>query len=168
MEAIRRRVMKKLFSAMTLFALMTGSTALAQTSNGAKELDKFGSICCEDEMARLDNFAVHLQQEPEAQGYIIFYEGRRYSSCYNRRARIPRRGEAVARAARLKPYLTDRRGLDAKRVIIINGGYRQEWEAELWIVPKGAEPPKPTPTLEMKDVKFRKGRIGKREYECMQ
>ena len=161
-------MMKKIFSAMTIFALLAGVTSQAQTSSGAREFDKFGSICCEDEKARLDNFAVHLQNEPEAQGYIIFYEGRRYSSCHSRRARIPRRGEAGARAARMKPYLTDARGLDAKRVIIINGGYREEWTAELWIMPKGAEPPKPTPTLEAKDIKFRRGKIAKREYECME
>jgi len=160
--------MKKLLLATAIFALTAGVPAMAQTSNGAREFDKFGSICCEDEKARLDNFAVHLQNEPEAQGYIIFYEGRRYSSCYNRRARIPRRGEATARAARMKPYLTDARGLDAKRVIIINGGYREEWTAELWIMPKGTKPPKPTPTLEAKDIKFRRGKIGKQEYECME
>jgi hypothetical protein len=160
--------MKKLLSAMAIFALFVSVTSLAQTSNKTKEFDKFGSICCEDEMARLDNFAVHLQNEPEAKGYIIFYEGRRYASCNNRRPLMPRRGEAAARAARMKPYLTDARGLDPQRVIIINGGYREEWTAELWLVPKGAEPPKPTPTLRAKDIKFRKGKIGRREYECME
>ena len=159
--------MKKLFSAMFMVALLADLNSLSQTSNVAREFDKFGSICCEDEQARLDNFAVHLQNEPAAQGYIIFYEGRRYSSCENRRARIPRRGEAAARAARMKPYLTDRRGLEAERVIVINGGYREQWAAELWIVPGGAEPPKPTPTLKAKDIKFRRGRVGRREYECM-
>ena len=159
--------MKNLLSATIIFVLM-GGAALAQTPGGAREFDKFGSICCEDEMARLDNFAVHLQNQPEAQGYIIFYEGRRYSSCYERRPRAPRRGEAQARAARMKPYLTDRRGLDAKRVTVIDGGYRAEWTAELWIVPKGSEPPRPSPTLEAKNIRFRRGRIPKREYECMQ
>jgi hypothetical protein len=160
--------MKRLLSTITIFLLVTGATSLAQTSNVAREFDKFGNICCEDEKARLDNFAIHLQNEPEAIGYIIFYEGRRYASCYNRRPQTPRRGEAQARAARMKPYLTETRGLDAKRVIIINGGYRAEWTAELWIVPMGAEPPKPTPTLKAKDIRFRKGRIPKREYECME
>jgi hypothetical protein len=160
--------MKKLLSVMTTLILLIGPSSVAQTSNEAREFDKYGSICCEDEKARLDNFAVHLQSEPEAIGYIIFYEGRRYPSCYDRRPRAPRRGEAEARAARIKPYLTEMRGLDAKRVIIVNGGYREEWTAELWIVPKGGEPPKPTPTLQAKDIKFRKGRIPKREYECLE
>jgi hypothetical protein len=158
--------MKKLLSAMILFVLIDGASALAQTSNGAREIDKFGSICCEDEMARMDNFAVSLQNEPGAVGYIIFYEGRRYAPCSSRSTRPPRRGEAQARAARLKPYLMERRGMDAKRVVVVNGGYREEWMAELWIVPTGAEPPKPTPTLKAKDIRFRKGKIPKREYRC--
>jgi len=29
---------------------------------------------------------------------------------------------------------------------------------EIWIVPKDAEPPKPTPTLTERDIKFRKGK----------
>jgi hypothetical protein len=159
--------MKKLLSA-TILVLLTVTISLAQTSNGTREFDKFGNICCEDEMARLDNFAVQLQNQPGAKGYIIFYEGRRYSSCYDRRLRAPRSGEAQARAARMKPYLTDRRGVDPKRVKVIDGGYREEWTAELWIIPQGAEPPKPTSTLKAKNIKFRRGRIPKRDYECMQ
>jgi hypothetical protein len=161
-------MMKKLLLAAAIFAMMNCVTSLAQTTNAWREFDKFGSICCEDEKARLDNFAVHLQNEPQTLGYIIFYEGRRYASCYNHQPRLPRRGEAQARATRMKPYLTDTRGLDPKRVIIFFGGYRQEWMAELWIITQGAEPPKPTPTLEAKDIKFRKGRIPKREYECVE
>jgi hypothetical protein len=160
--------MKKLLLATAILSSMAGLTSLAQTSNGAREFDKFGSICCEDEKARLDNFAVHLQNEPQAQGYIIFYEGRRYASCGKRLPLIPRRGEAAARAARMKPYLTETRGLDPQRITILSGGYREEWTAELWIVPQGAEPPKPTPTLKAKDVKFRKGKIRSREYECVE
>jgi hypothetical protein len=162
------RIMKKLFLAIIICCVADGHNPLAQNSDKAKEFDKFGNICCEDEKAHLDNFAIHLMNEPGAQGYIIFYEGRRYASCYNSRPRIPRRGEAEARAARMKPYLVESRGMDANRIVVINGGYREEWMAELWIVPNGANPPKPTPTLEAKDVRFRKGKIPKDAYDCME
>ncbi|MCA1636719.1 MAG: hypothetical protein LC802_24410 [Acidobacteria bacterium] len=160
--------MRKLLLAIVFFSLSANLTSFSQNSNVAKLVDKFENICCGDEKARLDNFAIQLLNEPETQGYIIFYEGRRYASCYSSRPRVPRLGEAQARAARMKPYLVDTRGFDANRLVIINGGYREKWMAELWIVPKGANPPKPTPTLQAKDVRFRKGKIPKNAYQCME
>ena len=79
---------------------------------------------------------------------------------------LPRRGEAEARVARLKPYLVNSRGLDPKRIVVINGGYRESWMAELWIVPKGADAPTTTPTVQPQEIRFRKSRIKKRDYEC--
>lgn len=158
--------MKKLLLAVIVCCVAGGQSPLAQNSDQARAFDKFGNVCCEDEKARLDNFMVQLMNEPNTHGYIIFYEGRRYASCYDKRPNIPRRGEAVARAARMKPYLIDMRGLAANRLTVINGGYREEWMAELWIVPNGAPPPVPTPTLQAKDIKFRRGRIPKDAYDC--
>lgn len=130
--------------------------------------DRFGDICCDDEKARLDNFAVNLQQHPNATGYIIFYGGRlqNYPYCHSARQRFPRRGESQARAARMKPYLVSTRGLDASRVVVIDGGYRESWTAELWIVPNQLGPPAPSPTVKPQEIRFRKGRIKKRDYEC--
>jgi hypothetical protein len=158
--------MRKLLLAIVFFSFTTNPSSFSQTSNVTRQIDKFGNVCCEDELARLDNFALQLQNEPDAQGYVIFYEGRRYGYCYKYRPRIPRRGEAEARVARIKPYLVETRGFAANRVVVINGGYREEWAAELWIAPKGASPPKPTPTLTGKDIKFRRGKIPKGEYGC--
>ena len=159
--------MRKLLLAIVFLSLMPNSASFSQISNVARQIDKFGNICCEDELARLDNFAVQLQSETDAQGYIIFYEGRRYGYCNKYRPRIPRRGEAQARVERIKPYLVETRGFNAHRIVVVNGGYREEWMAELWIVPKGADPPKLTPTLAEKDIKFRKGKMPKGEYRCM-
>ena len=130
--------------------------------------DSFGDICCDAEKARLDNFAVALQNEPQGTGYIIFYGGTRYKYpwCSSKREVLPRRGESQARATRLKPYLVNSCAMDPQRIIVINGGYRETLTAELWIVPKGAQAPTPTPTVQPKDVRFRRGAIRKRAYEC--
>jgi hypothetical protein len=159
--------MKRLWSPIICCVLVLNSYA-AIAPLEAKLFDKFGDICCEDEKARLDNFAVQLQNEPEVQGYIIFYGGRRhnYPYCHSPRQRLPRRGEAEARVERLKTYLVNSRGLDAKRITVVNGGYRDSWESELWIVPKGAHPPAPTPTVNPQDIRFRRGKIKRRDYEC--
>ena len=138
------------------------------TPSEARRVDEFGDVLCEDEMARLDNFANELQNDPDVQGYIVFYGGKRQRDPTRHAARLalPRRGEAEARAARLQPYLHDRRGVDSKRIVVVNGGYREQWTAELWIVPKGANPPIPTPTFKPREIRFRGGRIKKRDYEC--
>lgn len=130
--------------------------------------DSFGDICCNDEKARLDNFAIALRHQPDSQGYIVFYGGRRqnYPYCWSARQRLQRRGESQARAARLKPYLVSTRGIDPARVVVIDGGYRESWSAELWIIPKGESPPTPSPTIQPREIRFRKGRIKRNDYQC--
>ena len=133
------------------------------------KFDEFGDVCCDDEKARLDNFAVALQNLPEARGLIVFYGGRRqsYPFCHSSRKRLPRRGEAQARAARLKPYLLNGwPTLDPQRVVVIDGGYRETWSAELWIIPRGGTAPKPTPTVKIQNMRFRRGKIRKGDYYC--
>ena len=96
----------------------------------------------------------------QAQGYVIFYGGRSYHG------RLARRGESEARVNRIKKYLLKNRGIDVGRIVMINGGYRERWGAELWIAPFGTQSPTPTPTLGIKDMKFRRGKIRKGEYNC--
>lgn len=134
----------------------TGSASLAPIS----KFDEFGDSNCEDEMARLDNFAVQLQNEPSARGVIIFYGGRRF------RGRLPKRGEAAARAARIKPYLVQRRGIPTDQVIVIDGGFREKWHVELWVVPPSATMPIPQPTIPIEKIHFRKGKLKPRDYQC--
>lgn len=157
-----RRISWTIIISLTFCALVCAETGPVEI------FDTFGDVCCNDEKARLDNFAIALAQEPESTGYIIFYGGTRhkYPFCSSRRLMLPRRGESQARAARLKPYLVNSRGIDPRRIVVIDGGYRETWAADLWIVPKGGSPPTPTPTVQPQDIRYRKGRIQKRYYEC--
>jgi hypothetical protein len=136
--------------------------AAAVSTEEPRKFDEYADICCEDEEARLDSFAIELQNNPGATGYVIFYGGRRYSSCWydypRHRPRVPFKGEAEARAAAIKRYLTDSRGMDQERVVVVKGGFRESWMAELWIVPKGAKFPAPTPTLKPEQIRYSKGK----------
>jgi hypothetical protein len=125
-----------------------------------RKFDEFGDIKCEDEYARLDNFAIQLQHEPQARGVIIFYGGKTF------RGKLPKRGEAEARAARLKPYLVGRRGIPSNQVIVINGGYAEEWLAQFWVVPSGASMPNSSASVSVNKIKFRKGKANPRDYRC--
>jgi hypothetical protein len=108
----------------------------------ARKVDEYGNIRFNDEKARLDNFAIELQNDPTSQGYLICYGGRR-----------GRAGEAQARCDRAKNYLVTTRGIDASRVVTVDGGYREDLTVELWVVPSGATPPAASPTVDPSEVK---------------
>lgn len=149
---------KRLSAAAIVLVLAFGLTGA--TSDQLRKFDEFGNINCEAEMAHLDNLAVQLGNEPNAKAVIIFYGGRRFSG------RLPKRGEAEARAARLKPYLVERRGILAERVEVIDGGYKEEFQVEIWMIPTDVAAPAPNPTIPAKDIKFGKGKATARQFRC--
>jgi hypothetical protein len=159
---------------ISLCFFLFASTAFAQQQGEARKFDEMGQVNCEDAKARLDNFAIQLQSDPTATGYIIFYGGKSYHyTRYNKKTRqytgvqmLPRRGEAKARIDQWTSYLIDSRGVDRQRLEVIDGGYREEPMMEFWIAPPGAKPPTPTPTLTEKEIKFRKGRLKGKEIRC--
>ena len=143
------RNIKWIFACLSVI-LMSAGFSSAQT---AHPLDQFGDVNCEDEMARLDNFAVQLQSNLGSVGYAVVYGGS-----------YERRGEAKVRASRIKDYLVKSRGLDSNRLMTIDGGYMEYVSVDLWVLPRGASAPPVTPTVQPKDVKFKKGRIKRSEY----
>lgn len=109
--------------------------------NPAREFDVCCSCTYDDQKARLDNLAVQLQNDPSSSAYIIAYAGRN-----------SRRGEANRLLTRARDYLVTQRGINAPQITVLNGGFREEDCVELWIVPSGATPPQPTPTVQAGDV----------------
>src|SRR4030095_13156701 len=105
-----RKIVKSASIVLVLAFSLTGAT-----SDKMRQFDEFGDINCESEMARLDNFAIPLQNEPKVKVVVVFYGGRRF------RGRFPKQGEAAARASRMKPYLVERRGIPSERVVVIDG-----------------------------------------------
>lgn len=61
-------------------------------------------------------------------------------------------GQADRLGARALDYLTNTRGLDSQRIIVINGGYRDTDYYEFWMVPQGAQVPQPSPTVMASDA----------------
>jgi hypothetical protein len=103
----------------------------------AREFD----VCCtcsyDDQKARLDNLAIAMQNEPSTSSYIIAYAGR-----------TSHVGQADRLLTRARDYLIKQRGVDQSRIVTVNGGFREEDCVELWLVPSGAQPPQPTPTVQ--------------------
>jgi len=103
-------------------------------------------VCCscsfDDQKARLDNLAVEMQNDPSTTSYIIAYGGRR-----------SRMGQADLLGARARDYMVAQRGIDQSRIVVVNGGFREEDCVELWVVPSGATAPVATPTVDAGDAR---------------
>ncbi|HEV7377029.1 MAG TPA: hypothetical protein VGN95_20095 [Pyrinomonadaceae bacterium] len=93
-------------------------------------VDNYPPLPRDDEKARLDNFAIQLQNDPSAKGYVIVYGGPRVNAA-----------EKQKRIKRAIDYLVLTRGIDAARIVTVDGGSRDQTTTELWIVPLGADPP---------------------------
>jgi hypothetical protein len=88
----------------------------------AFKFDEFSKIAGCDMKARLDNFAIQLQNAPTAAGSIVTYS-------------VPTNGRNYGRdlAARARDYLVQVRGIDASRIVTIDGGQRNNLTTQLWI-----------------------------------
>lgn len=113
-----------------------------------RPMDYYGNIRFADEMALLDNFAIELQNSTDFHGYI---------ECYGRR--VGQQREAMNRCARAKRYLSNRRGIAPDRIVLVDGGFREELTVGLWLLPPGTNFT-PSPTVDPKDVRFTKDTEG--------
>jgi len=92
-----------------------------------ERFDEYGNIRFNDEKARLDNFAIQLQNEPTSTGYIMAY-----GSC---------KREGVTRGNRARDYLVNTRRFDAHRLVLIDAGCLPELLVVLWVSSQGERPP---------------------------
>jgi PEGA domain-containing protein len=107
----------------------------------AREFDECNNCTFDDQKARLDNLAVELQNDPSTRGYILAYGGR-----------MSPIGQVEKLMSRARDYLVTQRGIDASRLVVVNGGFREQDSVELWLVPSGAAAPQPTPTVQAGEV----------------
>jgi hypothetical protein len=117
-------------------------TAFVMRRPKPRKVDEYDNLPSKEENIRLDKYVIELQTEPRAQGYIIAYGGR-----------TSRAGEAQKAADKARNYIVKKNGIEASRVVTVVTGYREQLTVELWIVPPGAPPPKPTPTVDRNEVK---------------
>jgi len=53
--------------------------------------------------------------------------------------------------------------MDPAQIVLLDGGHRESWEGELWIVPRGSPGPPLSPTVKPEDIVYKKGRVTQRE-----
>jgi hypothetical protein len=99
-----------------------------------------------DFKARVALYAKQLRLE-KSQPYVIAYSPR------INKWEIYNRSVAEIRAGAMYPELTGL-GFEHNSIKTVNGGFRERPTTELWIVPPGAKPPQPTPTVAVQDVVY--------------
>lgn len=139
---LRTKSVGILYLLIVAAALTTGAALPHRRSSAAGRpksilFASYVEIPRSDEVKQLNQYSRGLRANKTAQGYIICYGGR-YST----------EDVAQERADRAKQYLINIRGVDADRIVTVEGGYKEEPTTELWLVPSGATPPHATPTVE--------------------
>jgi hypothetical protein len=95
-----------------------------------RKFDDYPSIPYNDEKARLDNYAIELQNDPTATAYVIIYPGLN-----------GRPGDVQKHTSRVVDYLVNTRGISGQRIVTLQGPTRDVLRTELWLCPQGAKPP---------------------------
>ena len=95
----------------------------------------------------LKALASYIPQIPEQDNvWLIVYSGR-----------DSERGYAFTRIKKIKDELAAD-GISSRRIIAIDGGYMEKPLFDFWIVPSGAEPPRPKPTIDRREIMNQKPR----------
>jgi hypothetical protein len=141
-----------------LLILLGSSLALSSASGQTSKLtkfDDFGYLNHENYSGHLDSIAAALGNEPNAQGYFIFYNGGKS---------LP--GASLRYVKRLQNYLVRVRGIDPSRMILLPGGRREEMMVEFWFSPPGGLAPSPNPAALVEPPKARSYLYDRYSYDC--
>lgn len=164
---------KQLFNLLLLISLF--ASVSAQTTKEARKIEEFGRIQCGEFMARMDLIFQMWQNSPDSEIHVIYYGGR-FRKISPEQVRGKRnqniiqldyshRDDGLNWAKTLHHYLTTYRGYEPKirqaikeKLVLINGGFRESEEVEVWLIPVNGTTPKPTPNIDEKYIKFRNDR----------
>lgn len=98
--------------------------------------DEYGQMTFDNEKARLDNYAAQLNFLSDSLGYIVVYPTSEKSHL-----------KSLRRARRARSYLVQVRRVKASRLSVIEGGCRDAFTIELYILPRTAPAPRPEPSI---------------------
>lgn len=125
------------------------------------QIDEFGSVTCEDYLARMDNVIIVAKNNPDSQIYVLVYEGKAKRYVYDSRGKSsirvsnPEVGLAKAKIRSMKKYLAVR-NFPQQNFVFVIAGRRENFAVEIFFVPKGAD--EPVPTMTLSEIRYRKGK----------
>ena len=110
-------------------------------------------------MRRTRSFVVLTNEKSyRRHNFRIRVGNKSWQGSHQRSLPVGRVGEAQRRCRRAVSYVIRRRGIEASRIVTVDGGYREDLTVELWVLPPGATPPTASPTVEPREVRFIKGK----------
>jgi hypothetical protein len=100
----------------------------------------------------LAGYAAALKAKPDARAFVIAYEQYCRDCLFEGEGRRPKvlrdpRGTAERMLKDEKALLVNQYGLGPSRIVTVHGGHRRHRGIDLWIVPKGADAPVPSPSV---------------------
>jgi len=95
-----------------------------------RKFDEFPALARNDEKARLDNYAIELQNDPTATAYVVVHKGH-----------MGQASDVQKHTTRISDYLINSRAIDGHRIVTLVGSPLDRLLVELFICPKGAQPP---------------------------
>lgn len=112
-----------------LILIVMSAAAFAQTGERSKAvlIDEFETATNGSVKMKMDYFYTELSNNPSSQGVIINYGTAREIAIRERQIRV---------SIQWRKY-------DAARITLVNGGFNGDVKSEFWLVPAGAENPKP-------------------------
>lgn len=136
----------KLLSIIILVAVLVSNSSpqqqgLPKLAYKLKDVEEFGCCGIDLELGLLEEA---LQTEPGGRAHIIGYSGP-----------VDPQGKLSRYLGYMKANFSDSLGDDSNPVSVVNGGYRQEFTIELWIVPRGAKAPELTPSITTTVIDYR-------------
>ncbi len=118
---------------------MLQATAAVKIIPAPRKFGDFGELPAETVTFHMKTLAKYLSESPDNL-FVIGYAGRNSE-----------RGFTAKWLARMRSELTAE-GIPARRIGIIDGGFREEPLFDFWIVAIGAQPPRPTPTIDRRQI----------------
>ena len=114
----------------------------------ASKFGDFGELPDKQVSENLKALANYISQTQD-NVWVIVYAGR-----------DSERGFSFMRAKKIKDELVAD-GIEARRIIAVDGGYMEKPLFDFWIVPFGADPPRPKPTIDRREILNTKLRTAK-------
>ena len=110
--------------------------SLDDSTERSVEYDKFSLRAVnEDDLARLDNYIIALQDRENFKGYVLLYKGKHTNVKTAVRYR-----QAIAR------HFYRTRGVPREQLVIVDAGYQEQPFVELFMMSRDLSPPEPRAT----------------------
>jgi hypothetical protein len=110
----------------------------SQVPPNAFIVDESGPVACDDMLARVDNFLIHLEREPGSSGLVVIE-----SSPLSRR-------NAVFHAALIESAVKNSSKLHMERIKFVRASSSVGIRVQYWLIPRGAV----TPTIANVDISY--------------